>query len=65
MAHFYRLCAPRLVFVMQVVNLKKDNKKLMAELASMASEAKAASQERDDLLATQTVGVLCDSVRCV
>lgn len=41
---------------LQVVNLKKDNRRLMAELNSMAAEAKAANQERDDLMASHTVG---------
>eukprot|EP00983_Pelagomonas_calceolata_P064844 1148314-Pelagomonas_calceolata.AAC.8 len=41
--------------IRQVVNLKKDNKRLTAELASMASAAQAANQEREDLIAAQTV----------
>ena len=42
----------------QVVNLKKDNKRLGAELTSLSSEARAANQERDDLMASQTVRAL-------
>lgn len=39
---------------LQIVQLKKENKKLVAEVASMAAELQAASQERDDLMAQQT-----------
>jgi hypothetical protein len=42
----------------QVVNLKKDNKRLGAELTSLSSEARAANQARDDLMASQTVRAL-------
>lgn len=46
----------------QVVVLKKEVKRLTVEVAAMAADAQAATQERDDMLAAHTVGGVTERV---